>query len=110
MRAFSHGCVRLKDPRGMAAAVLGTTVEHIAAKLKQGHSTEKTTRKIPVYVAYFTAWPDKNGKVEYFADIYERDARAEARHGKDRRGARSEQLRPQSGIAGFSQVRAGRAG
>ncbi len=75
MRAFSHGCVRLKDPRGMAAAVLGTTVEHIAEKLKQGHSTEKTTRKIPVYVAYFTAWPDKNGKVEYFADIYERDAR-----------------------------------
>ena len=75
MRAFSHGCVRLKDPRGMAAAVLGTTVEHIAEKLKQGHSTEKTARKIPVYVAYFTAWPDKNGKVEYFADIYERDAR-----------------------------------
>ena len=25
MRAFSHGCVRLEDPRGMAAAVLGTT-------------------------------------------------------------------------------------
>ena len=75
MRAFSHGCVRLEDPRGMAAAVLGTTVEHIEAKLKQGHSIEKVTRKIPVYVAYFTAWPDKNGKVEYFADIYERDAR-----------------------------------
>ena len=75
MRAFSHGCVRLKDPRGMAAAVLGTTVEHIEAKLKQGHSTEKTTLKIPVYVAYFTAWPDKNGRVEYFDDIYERDAR-----------------------------------
>ncbi|MEP9388367.1 L,D-transpeptidase family protein [Mesorhizobium sp. KR9-304] len=75
MRAFSHGCVRLKDPRGMAAAVLGTTVEHIEAKLKQGHSTEKTTLKIPVYVAYFTAWPDKHGKIEYFGDVYERDAR-----------------------------------
>jgi murein L,D-transpeptidase YcbB/YkuD len=33
------------------------------------------TRKIPVYVAYFTAWPDSNGKVEYFGDVYERDAR-----------------------------------
>jgi murein L,D-transpeptidase YcbB/YkuD len=74
-RAFSHGCVRLKDPRGMAAAVLGTTVEHIEAKLKQGHSSEKVTRKIPVYVAYFTAWPDINGKVEYFGDVYDRDAR-----------------------------------
>ena len=75
MRAFSHGCVRLQDPRGMAAAVLGKSIEHIETKLKQGHSIEKTTLKIPVYVAYFTAWPDKNGKVEYFADIYERDAR-----------------------------------
>jgi len=74
-RAFSHGCVRLKDPRGMAAAVLGTTVQHIEAKLKQGHSSEKVTRKIPVYVAYFTAWPDIDGKVEYFGDVYERDAR-----------------------------------
>jgi murein L,D-transpeptidase YcbB/YkuD len=74
-RAFSHGCVRLKDPRGMAAAVLGTTVQHIEAKLKQGHSSEKVTRKIPVYVAYFTAWPDINGKVEYFDDVYDRDTR-----------------------------------
>ncbi len=76
-RAFSHGCVRLKDPRGMAAAVLGTSIDHVEAKLKQGHSSEKT-RKIPVYVAYFTAWPDKNGKVEYFADVYSRDSRLAA--------------------------------
>ena len=41
-------------------------------KLAQGHSIEKTTLKIPVYVAYFTAWPDKNGKIEYFGDVYER--------------------------------------
>jgi murein L,D-transpeptidase YcbB/YkuD len=75
VRAFSHGCVRLQDPRGMAAAVLGKTVDEIAEKLKHGHSTEKVTRKIPVYVAYFTAWPDMSGKVEYFSDIYGRDER-----------------------------------
>jgi murein L,D-transpeptidase YcbB/YkuD len=74
-RAFSHGCVRLQDPRGMAAAVLGKSVDYIADKLAEGHSVEKTTLKIPVYVAYFTAWPDKNGKIEYFGDVYERDAR-----------------------------------
>lgn len=73
-RAFSHGCVRLQDPRGMAAAVLGKSVDYVAGKLAQGHSVEKTL-KIPVYVAYFTAWPDKNGKVEYFGDVYDRDAR-----------------------------------
>jgi murein L,D-transpeptidase YcbB/YkuD len=75
VRALSHGCVRLQDPRGMAAAVLGTSVDYIADKLKKGHSTENVTRKIPVYVAYFTAWPDMSGKVEYFPDIYDRDAR-----------------------------------
>ncbi|WP_269929584.1 L,D-transpeptidase family protein [Aminobacter sp. HY435] len=74
-RAFSHGCIRLSDPRGMAAAVLGTDVAHIADKLKQGHSSEKVSRKIPVYVAYFTAWPELGGKVEYFGDVYDRDAR-----------------------------------
>jgi murein L,D-transpeptidase YcbB/YkuD len=75
MRALSHGCVRLQDPRGMAAAVLGTSVDYVAEKLKHGHSTEDVTRKIPVYVAYFTAWPDMSGKVEYFNDVYDRDTR-----------------------------------
>jgi len=75
MRALSHGCVRLQDPRGMAAAVLGKPVDYIAGKLKQGHSTEKVARKVPVYVAYFTAWPDMSGKVEYFSDVYDRDER-----------------------------------
>ncbi len=75
VRALSHGCVRLQDPRGMAAAVLGTSVDEIKQKLKQGHSSEKVTRNIPVYVAYFTAWPDMSGKVEYFSDVYGRDDR-----------------------------------
>jgi murein L,D-transpeptidase YcbB/YkuD len=75
MRALSHGCVRLQDPRGMAAAVLGTSVDYIAEKLKHGHATEDVTRQIPVYVAYFTAWPDLSGKVEYFGDVYDRDTR-----------------------------------
>ncbi|MER9437288.1 murein L,D-transpeptidase [Mesorhizobium sp. M0618] len=75
MRALSHGCVRLQDPRGMAAAVLGTSVDYITEKLKHGHATENVTRTIPVYVAYFTAWPDLSGKVEYFGDVYDRDSR-----------------------------------
>jgi murein L,D-transpeptidase YcbB/YkuD len=78
VRAFSHGCVRLQEPRQMAAAVLGTTVAHIDEKLKQGHSTEKVPVRIPVYVAYFTAWPDQSGKVDYYNDIYGRDDKIEA--------------------------------
>ncbi len=74
MRALSHGCVRLQDPRGMAAAVLGTSLDYVAGKLKQGHASEKITRDIPVYMAYFTAWPSVGGKVEYFVDVYDRDS------------------------------------
>lgn len=74
-RALSHGCVRLQDPRGMAAAVLGTSVDAIKERLKKGHATQRVPRKIPVYVAYFTAWPDMSGKVRYFNDVYGRDDR-----------------------------------
>ena len=74
-RALSHGCVRLADPRGMAAAVLGKSRDYVADKLAKGHSTEKVSRKIPVYLAYFTAWPNKDGTVEYFGDVYGRDTR-----------------------------------
>ncbi|MCF3642776.1 murein L,D-transpeptidase [Rhizobium sp. TRM95111] len=74
MRALSHGCVRLSEPRKMAAAVLGTTVEHIGAEIAQGgNKAVSVPERIPVYVSYFTAWPNKDGKVEYFDDVYGRD-------------------------------------
>jgi murein L,D-transpeptidase YcbB/YkuD len=74
MRAFSHGCVRLERPRDMAAAVLGWNVDQVASELKRGHSGVETPERIPIYVAYFTAWPEASGKVDYFADVYNRDA------------------------------------
>jgi murein L,D-transpeptidase YcbB/YkuD len=73
MRAYSHGCIRLEKPREMAAAVLGTQVSHINGELRMGHSTEKVPVKIPVYVSYFTAWPDDEGVVHYYPDVYDRD-------------------------------------
>lgn len=73
-RALSHGCVRLHDPRGMAAAVLGTTVSHVSSKISIGkNNAQKLSVRIPVYIAYFTAWPNKDGTIEYFADVYGRD-------------------------------------
>lgn len=74
IRAFSHGCVRLEKPREMAAAVLGVSTGDIANRLKKGHATEELKVKIPVYVAYFTAWPSASGEVNYYEDIYGRDA------------------------------------
>ena len=73
-RALSHGCVRLADPRKMAAAVLGTTVEDIGKQIAGGRNKGvQVSQEIPVYVAYFTAWPNSDGSVEYFDDVYDRD-------------------------------------
>ncbi|MDK1489592.1 murein L,D-transpeptidase [Sinorhizobium sp. 7-81] len=73
-RALSHGCVRLADPRRMAAAVLGVSMDEVGKEIAAGHNRAlPVPQKVPVYVSYFTAWPNKDGKVEYFNDVYDRD-------------------------------------
>jgi murein L,D-transpeptidase YcbB/YkuD len=74
MRALSHGCVRLAEPRKMAAAVLGVSEEEVGKEIAAGRNKALSVKAdIPIYVAYFTAWPNKDGKVEYFDDVYGRD-------------------------------------
>ena len=74
-RAFSHGCVRLQHPREMAAALLGIGLADIDRKIARGETqTERVRADIPVYLAYFTAWPDAQGNVRYYKDVYGRDA------------------------------------
>ena len=74
MRALSHGCVRLAEPRKMAAAVLGVTEEEVGKEIAGGRNKALSVKAdIPIYVAYFTAWPNKDGTVEYFDDVYGRD-------------------------------------
>jgi len=29
---------------------------------------------VPVYIGYFTAWPDNDGRIHYYGDVYGRDA------------------------------------
>ncbi len=73
-RAYSHGCVRLAEPRKMAAAVLGTSISDVSAQINQGkNKTQRLKSKVHVYVSYFTAWPNDAGKVEFFSDVYKRD-------------------------------------
>ncbi|ENN89249.1 peptidoglycan-binding protein domain 1 protein [Rhizobium freirei PRF 81] len=75
MRALSHGCVRLADPRAMAAAVLDTTPDDVAKQIAAGQNKAvPVPQKFPIYIAYFTAWPNKDGVVQYFNDVYDRDA------------------------------------
>ncbi len=74
-RAFSHGCVRVQNPRDFAAVVLGWSPEEVDAHLGTPKTETITLKtKLPVHVTYFTAWPDADGRIRYFKDIYGRDA------------------------------------
>ena len=74
VRAFSHGCVRVENPREFASVLLGWNPEEVDAKIdSQKSQSVKLDAKIPVHITYFTAWPDDTGKIVYFNDIYGRD-------------------------------------
>jgi murein L,D-transpeptidase YcbB/YkuD len=74
VRAFSHGCVRVENPREFATILLGWNRAKIDANTDSGVSqTVPLPTKVPVHIAYFTAWPDTAGKIQYFNDIYGRD-------------------------------------
>lgn len=72
VRTFSHGCIRVDNALGLAAALLGS--DRLA---EAGGRTTKfaTPQPVPVYVTYFTASVDPTGRVEFHPDIYGRDAR-----------------------------------
>jgi murein L,D-transpeptidase YcbB/YkuD len=53
--------------------VLGITLDDVEGRLQKATNRMNVKQKLPVYVAYFTAWPNEQGEVEYFDDIYERD-------------------------------------
>jgi L,D-transpeptidase YcbB len=77
-RAFSHGCVRVQNPREFAQVLLGWSKDQVDQKLVIGAETGESSNvelksKVPVHLTYFTAWPDETGKINYFADFYERD-------------------------------------
>lgn len=74
MRALSHGCIRLERPRDMAAAVLGTSVPDLEKYFGKNERGIKVKEPVPVYISYFTAWPEADGKIHYYGDVYDRDS------------------------------------
>lgn len=78
MRAFSHGCVRVLNPRQFAQVLLGWDANKVAANIQQGDShSVALPQKVPVHLTYFTAWTDADGNIQYYDDIYGRDANLE---------------------------------
>ncbi len=73
-RAFSHGCIRVQNPREFATILLGWDRAKVDAETDSHQSQAVAlSQKVPVHITYFTAWPDSSGKINYFNDIYERD-------------------------------------
>jgi L,D-transpeptidase YcbB len=74
VRNFSHGCVRVQNPREFAAVLLGWDQARIDENTESKKSQNvKLAAKVPIHITYFTAWPDSTGKIQYFNDIYGRD-------------------------------------
>ena len=81
-RAFSHGCIRLAEPKKLAMYLLRNypewTEEKIDAAMSAGKEKYVTLKEtVPVFIAYFTAWVDENGKLNLRQDVYDRDSRLE---------------------------------
>ncbi len=79
-RAFSHGCVRVGEPRELAIRVLKQdstwTPSKIDEAMNRSYETTVTLeKKIPVYIGYFTAFVDSNGMLNFRRDVYKRDQR-----------------------------------
>ncbi len=77
-RAFSHGCIRVDEPLGLAEVVLdgeGWTREQIESQVRSGETrTVNLSEPLPVFVFYWTAEVNDQGLINFYEDIYERDA------------------------------------
>lgn len=74
-RDYSHGCIRVEDPKALAAWALrhesGWTAERIAAAVDDPKSqTLHLSRPIPVLIVYGTGFAAEDGTVRFLNDIY----------------------------------------
>ncbi|MFZ1633925.1 MAG: L,D-transpeptidase family protein [Chitinophagales bacterium] len=81
-RSFSHGCIRIAEPKRFATYLLRNDTTYTEQKIDSlyylGRETYvKLEEKIPVYLVYFTAWVDTNGLIHFNRDIYGHDAKLE---------------------------------
>jgi L,D-transpeptidase YcbB len=78
IRAYSHGCIRLADAEKMADYLLRDnrkwTPEKIHEAMNSGNEQfVKLKDPVPVFITYYTAWVDENGKLNFRDDIYGHD-------------------------------------
>jgi murein L,D-transpeptidase YcbB/YkuD len=77
-RAFSHGCIRLANPKELAIWVLRKQPDWTEKKIEKAMNAGKEkfvtlASAIPVFLGYFTAWVDEKGNLNFRDDIYGHD-------------------------------------
>ena len=93
-RRFSHGCIRVEDPRKLAALLMRQSSEAIDETIATGSATWRALPKpVPVFVVYETAFADGDGALQFRADIYGRDAEI-SQHLDPKRRAMAERKAP----------------
>ena len=74
-RAFSHGCIRVQEPRKLALYLLRNTENWNEGKVDTILKTNSLVTipikpTVPVYIVYFTAWVDSSGALNFRDDMY----------------------------------------
>lgn len=77
-RAFSHGCIRLSQPRRLAEYLLSSDTAWTAERVLNAMTgdTEQVVhiaRPRPVILEYFTSWVDPQGQLQFRNDVYGHD-------------------------------------
>jgi murein L,D-transpeptidase YcbB/YkuD len=97
-RRFSHGCIRVEDPRKLAALLMQQPIDAIDQAIATGDTTWSALPKpVPVFVVYETAFVDVDGKLQFRADFYRRDAEISQYLDPKRRAATDRKVPDQRG-------------
>lgn len=89
-RSVSHGCIRVEKPYELALFMLATKDDQMADRIKYSMTTDisdeaqkenpidkkrlvsfiKVAPQIPLFITYYTLYPDHNGHLSEYDDIY----------------------------------------
>jgi murein L,D-transpeptidase YcbB/YkuD len=97
-RYFSHGCVRLQNPRQLAAWLLRDNPQWSAEAIDEFIATGVSERlglprPMPIYLMYQTVYASRDGALQFRHDIYGRDWRLNMALNKLREGILPEEAR-----------------
>ena len=77
-RSFSHGCIRIGEPKKFAEYLLRSDKAWNSQSIDDAMHLDKEkwvtlNKTVPVFIEYFTAWVDSDGQLNYRKDIYGHD-------------------------------------